>query len=191
MSIEIIIVKLTIFKYAGFLVMMSFENRFLFILDLFKNPNLYVAAVVGSVPGGVTGGGVGALSGAFITPLFGLFTGYKDHQFGIDVNLIVGAAFGFIIGMFLGGALTGTIAIFKIYNNKKEVAVLSKDNIADIFLPALGISIEISIGMAIGAVIGSLQMLGIGTAVGAAIGVALILITTEIIKFSEKRKLKE
>lgn len=170
---------------------MSIENGFLFLLNLLKNPNLYVAAVVGSVPGGITGGAVGALSGAFITPLFGLFTGYKDFQFGIDVNFIVGGAFGFIIGMFLGGALTGSIAIFKIYKNKSEIETLSKDNIADIFLPALGISIELSIGMAVGAVIGSLKLLGIGTAVGAAIGTVLILITTEIIKMNEKRKLRK
>ncbi|KTD09153.1 hypothetical protein Lgra_2388 [Legionella gratiana] len=170
---------------------MNIENRFLFILNLFKNPNLYVAAAVGSIPGGATGGAIGALSGAFITPLFGLFTGYKDLQFGIDINLIVGAAFGFIIGMFLGGALTGSIAIFKIYKNKNEIEVLSKDNISDIFLPALGISVELSIGMAIGAVIGSLKLLGIGTAVGAVIGTALILISTEIIKINEKRKVKK
>lgn len=170
---------------------MSIENRFLFILSLFKNPRLYVAAAVGSVPGGVAGAAIGALSGAFITPLFGLFTGYTDHQFGIDVNLIVGGAFGFIIGMFLGGALTGSIAIFKIYNNKKEIEVLSKDNISEIFLPALGISMELSIGMVIGAVIGSLKLLGIGTAVGAVIGTGLILITTQIIKMTEKKTKKE
>lgn len=177
----------------GFLAIMnmSIKNGFLFLLSLLKNPNLYVAAVVGSVPGGITGGAVGALSGAFITPLFGLFTGYKDLQFGIDVNFIVGGAFGFIIGTFLGGALTGSIAIFKIYKSKSDIETLSKDNITDIFLPALGISIELSIGMAIGAVIGSLKLLGIGTAVGAATGTILILITTEIIKMNEKRKLKK
>ncbi len=176
----------------GFLAIMSMsiENGFLFLLNLLKNPNLYVAAAVGSIPGGITGSAIGALSGAFITPLFGLFTGYKDLHFGIDVNFIVGGAFGFIIGMFLGGALTGSIAIFKIYKNKNDIQSLSKDNIADIFLPALGISIELSIGMAVGAVIGSLKLLGIGTAVGAAIGTVLILITTEIIKMNEKRKLR-
>ncbi|EEZ94084.1 hypothetical protein LLB_2983 [Legionella longbeachae D-4968] len=36
---------------------MSIKNGFLFLLSLLKNPNLYVAAVVGSVPGGITGGG--------------------------------------------------------------------------------------------------------------------------------------
>lgn len=77
-----------------------------------------------------------------LLPSFGLFTGYKDFQFGIDVNFIVGGAFGFIIGMFLGGALTGSIAIFKIYKNKSEIETLSKDNIADIFLPALELALN-------------------------------------------------
>lgn len=42
----------------GFLAIMnmSIKNGFLFLLSLLKNPNLYVAAVVGSVPGGITGG---------------------------------------------------------------------------------------------------------------------------------------
>lgn len=161
---------------------MSIEDNLLFLLKLFKNPNLYVAAAVGSVPGGVTGGAIGALSGAFITPLFHLFNGFKDQHFGINVDFIVGGAFGFLIGMFLGGALTGSIAIFKIYRSKQEIEALTQDNISEIFLPALGISIELSIGMAIGAVIGSLKLLGIGTAVGAGIGALLILITSLIFK---------
>lgn len=151
-------------------------------LNLLKNPNLYIAAVVGTIPGVVAGGVIGALSGSYIAPLFGLFAGYKDHQFGIDVDFLMGGTVGLIIGVLLGGLLTGSMAIFKIYKNKKQIEVLSKDNISDILLPALGVSIELSIGMAIGAVIGSLKLLGIGTAFGAFTGVVLILITTPIVK---------
>lgn len=158
---------------------MSIVSR---LINLLKDPNLYIAATAGTIPGIVTGGIIGILSGCYITPLFGLFSGYKDHLYGLDVDLLIGGAFGLIIGVILGGALTGGISILKIYKNKKQLAVLSKDNISDVLLPVLGISIELSIGMAIGAVIGSLKLLGVGTAVGAAIGVALILITTPIIK---------
>ena len=158
---------------------MSIKNTF---LSLIKNPKLYLAAAVGTIPGAITGGVIGALSGSYIAPLFGFFSGYKDHQFGIDADLFIGGISGLIIGAILGGVLTGSFAIFRINKNKKEIQAVSQENIFEILLPALGIGIELSIGMAIGAVIGSLKLLGIGTAAGALTGTILILIASKIIR---------
>ncbi|BCA96618.1 hypothetical protein TUM19329_29790 [Legionella antarctica] len=152
------------------------------LLNLIKNPKLYLAAAVGTIPGALTGGAIGSLSGCYIAPLFGFFSGYRDHKFGIDADLFVGGICGLIIGAILGGLLTGSIAFFKINKNKKELQAVSQDNIFEVLIPSLGISIELSIGMAIGAVIGSLKLLGIGTVLGAIIGTILILITSQIIK---------
>lgn len=157
------------------------------IRALIKNPNLYIIAAVGTIPGAITGGAIGALSGSYIAPLFGIFTGYRDHKFGIDVDLLVGGIVGLIIGVILGGIITGGLALLKINKNKKQLEVISQENITQILLPAMGISVELSIGMAIGAVIGSLKLLGIGTVLGALTGLILILITTPIVKRSANK----
>lgn len=151
-----------------------------------KNPNLYIAAAAGVIPGAITGGAIGALSGSYIAPLFGIFAGYKDHKFGFDVDFLVGGIVGLIIGVIIGGMVTGGFAIFKINKNKKQLAAISEENITEILLPAMGSSIELSIGMAIGAVIGSLKLLGIGTVLGALTGLILILVTTPMVKKSVK-----
>ncbi len=158
---------------------MSVKSSF---LNLIKNPKLYLAAAVGTIPGAITGGVIGALSGCYIAPLFGFFSGYKDHKFGIDVDFFVGGISGLIIGAILGGVVTGGMAIFKINKNKKQIQAVSQDNIFEVLIPSLGIGIELSIGMAIGAIIGSLKLLGIGTVLGALTGTTLILITSQIIK---------
>lgn len=179
LSMDAIIDRLIIIEIFGLTVIMSIKSS---LLSLIKNPKLYLAAAVGTIPGAITGGVIGALSGSYIAPLFGFFSGYKDHKFGIDVDIFIGGLSGLIIGAILGGVLTGSFALFKINKNKKQIQAVSPENLFEILLPALGISIELSIGMAIGAVIGSLKLLGIGTALGALTGTILILITAQIIK---------
>ncbi|CEG59103.1 Integral membrane protein (fragment) [Legionella fallonii LLAP-10] len=99
LSITTIVAKLASLETNGLVVIcMNIKSG---LLNLLKNPNLYIAAV-GTIPGVVTGGIIGILSGCYIAPLFGLFSGYKDHQFGIDVDLLTGGAFGLIIGVILG-----------------------------------------------------------------------------------------
>lgn len=160
---------------------MQIKNVFLRFLNLLKNPIYYVAAVAGTLPGGIAGAIIGAVSGIYLSPLFGFFTGYKDHQFGLDVDVFVGGAFGVIIGSVLGGGLTGGVTLLKIYKDKKQVEVLSKDNIAEILLPSLSTSIELAVGMLVGAIIGSLKQLGLGTVLGATIAMLIILLSRPII----------
>lgn len=161
---------------------MKIKNSFLRLLVLFRRPTLYVAAIAGVIPGGVAGGIIGAVSGAFIAPLLGYFSGFKDHLWGIDVDHIVGGAFGLIIGAVLGGGLTCLVTLYKIYPIKKHIKVLSKNNINDVLFHSLSISIELAAGMLVGAIIGSLKVLGIGTVMGGTIGMLLILLTRPVIK---------
>ncbi|WP_131782507.1 hypothetical protein [Legionella gresilensis] len=166
---------------------MRIKNGFLNLLNLLKNPIYYVAAIAGTVPGGISGAIVGAVSGAYLSPLFGFFTGYKDHQFGLDVDIFVGGAFGVIIGSVLGGGFTGSATLLKIYKNKKHVNAISKDNIAEILLPSLSASIELAAGMLVGGIIGSLKSLGFGTVLGAIIATLIILLSRPIIKIKNNQ----
>ncbi|AHE66927.1 hypothetical protein Loa_01374 [Legionella oakridgensis ATCC 33761 = DSM 21215] len=93
------------------------------ITNLVKNPNLYVAAVVGTVPGGAVGGVVGAVSGGFIGIRLELCPGWAVPLVGVNFGSVAGALFGLIMGAILGGILTGCFSLYKIH--KKHISCLN------------------------------------------------------------------
>jgi hypothetical protein len=143
-----------------------------------NNPNLYIAAVVGAIIGGVTGGAVGLISGGFIGYSFKICHACVPPLYDINPDITVGGILGLVIGTALGGAITAIVAVYKIHKNTRYLLNMSSEYITQVLLGALGISIEIAIGMGLGAIIGSLKLPGIGSALGAFVGIGLMLFTT-------------
>lgn len=146
----------------------------------------YVAFTIGIMPGVYAGGAIGLFSGIHLGPLLGVCVGAAP-LFGIHLDCIVGALVGLVLGVILGSLLTGGIAVYKVQKKTKPSQQISPDNINEILLSGLGIALETSIGMSIGAIIGSLKSPGIGTLIGAITGTALILITKPIKKIRAEK----
>jgi hypothetical protein len=154
-------------------------NRIIKTLNgLINNPNLYVAAVVGAVVGGLTGGAVGLLSGGFIGYAFKLCNGCMTPIYDINPDIIVGGIVGHVIGTIVGGGITALVSMYKIYKKTQQIPHISSESITPILLRSIFISLEMAIGMGLGAVIGSLKLPGVGSVIGAVIGVGLILFTS-------------
>ncbi|ETO92393.1 hypothetical protein [Legionella oakridgensis] len=147
------------------------------IIGIITNPNVYLAAVAGVIPGALTGGVIGALSSGYISNRFGLCAECTDYLLGFHANLFIASLIGFIIGVILGGAVTAGFTIYKIHKDTiQELKTISHDNITDILFAAFSMSIKISLGMGAGALVGSLLSPGIGTALGATAGTLSLLL---------------
>lgn len=153
-------------------------NKFISIIN---NPCVYVAACIGTLIGALTGGAVGFFSGWFITNSYKMSELILDLQ-NINPAMGVGALIGLLVGGFLGGVFTGLVTIYKIHKRTSPMKILSHENIAGVVLSSLYISIEVAIGMGIGAVIGSLRLPGLGSIMGALVGIMLMFFTASLEK---------
>ncbi|CEG56354.1 hypothetical protein [Legionella fallonii] len=158
------------------------KSFFTKILSIINNPNIYVAAIIGSLIGILTGGVVGVFSGGFIGYAYKVCSGCMTPLFDVNPDITVGVLIGGVIGAALGGVITGLITVYKIHKRTLQLLNLSPENISAVMLNAFWISIELSIGMGLGAIIGSLKLPGIGSAVGALMGMALMLFTSTLEK---------
>ena len=152
------------------------------IEKIVKNPSTYVAAVIGALIGCGIGGVIGAIAGGFIGYDYNLLNGCSVTWAGREPSIAMGSIIGLIAGILIGGGLTVLITIYKIYKKNKSLTILSSDNISETILGSLGVSIEIAIGMGLGAIIGSLKLPGIGSALGAIVGLLLMLFTGTLAK---------
>ena len=148
--------------------------------QIINNPNLYVAAVVGALIGGVSGGLVGLISGGFIGYSVKICNGCMAPLYDINPDIIVGGIMGIVIGAALGGVITASIAMYKTHKKTRHLSSLTLDNRTLVLLGAFWISIEVAIGMVLGAIIGSLKLPGIGSVLGAFLGIGLMLFTTTL-----------
>ncbi|HAT1772320.1 TPA: hypothetical protein RG395_002261 [Legionella pneumophila] len=153
------------------------------IKNIIYNPNVYIAVVVGALLGGVSGGASGLFSGGFMGRAFQICMECPNQLLGFnigifDLNMVAGAIIGVVIGAALGGAITGLVTTFHVYRKPNLPKTVSRDNIHEVLISSLWISIEISIGMILGSAIGSLKEPGIGSAIGALIGIILMLLAT-------------
>ncbi|MGL5743298.1 MAG: hypothetical protein ACRCXC_12600 [Legionella sp.] len=128
-------------------------------------PSTYVAAVIVTVLGCGVGGVIGAIAGGFIGHDYKLVTGCTLLWPGLEPSIVFWSMMGLIIGTARGGAIAGLITIYKIYNRNKRLKSLSADTISEIILSSLGVGIEVSVGMGLGAVIGSLKLPGVGSVI--------------------------
>lgn len=175
---------------------MSFRSRIIRIAQkiesIIRNPTIYVGAVVGVIVGGGAGVVIGLIAGGFIGYDFKICsacTTYLTEQLQIDPSIALGSSIGAVMGAALGGIIIAAITVFKVYKKNSKSPLLSHDNINETLLDAFWISIEVAIGMSIGAVIGSLKHPGIGSILGAMGGIILMLFTATLEK-KPKRTLK-
>ena len=145
-----------------------------------NNPNIYVAAIVGALVGLLTGGAVGLFSGGFIGYAFKICNGCTAPLFEINPDITVGGIIGVVLGAAVGGVITGLITVYKVHKKTRQAPSLSAENIPEILFGAFWISVEISIGMGLGAIIGSLKLPGIGSVLGALMGTGLMLFTSTL-----------
>ncbi len=155
------------------------------ILGIINNPNIYVAAIVGTLTGILIGGAVGVFSGGFIGYAYKICSGCMAPLFNVNPDITIGGAIGGVVGAALGGVITGLITIYKIHKKTLQLPNLSPENISGVILNAFWISIELAIGIGLGAIIGSLKLPGVGSAVGALMGLALMLFTSTLEKKEE------
>ncbi len=155
------------------------------LLGIINNPNIYVAALVGSLIGILIGGAVGVFSGGFIGYAYKICSGCIAPVFDVNPDITVGGAIGGVVGAVLGGVITGLITTYKIHKKTQQLLNLSPENISGVILNAFWISIELAIGIGLGAIIGSLKLPGVGSAVGAFMGLVLMLFTSTLEKREE------
>ncbi|MCL9683452.1 hypothetical protein [Legionella maioricensis] len=156
------------------------------LLNFINNPNIYVAAIVGALVGLLTGGAVGLFSGGFIGYAFKICNGCAAPLFDINPDITVGGIIGGVLGAAIGGVITGGVTVYKVHKKTRQLSSLSSENIPEVLFGAFWISIEISIGMGLGAIIGSLKLPGIGSALGALMGTSLILFTSTLENKNER-----
>ncbi|STX52600.1 Uncharacterised protein [Legionella busanensis] len=168
---------------------MNFAKKILtikkWIYQFILNPNLYIAAVFSIFIGGTSGAIIGFISGGFIGYSFQLCGASTGFLFAFDTSIILGSLIGSIIGALCSGVVITSVVLFKIHKKTKNNCNASPENIIQILSLACWMSIEIVIGMNLGATIGSLKSLGIGTGCGAVIGLIMILL---IITFKSSPK---
>ncbi len=158
---------------------MSFKK---YIQTLITNPNIYIAAIIGTFVGMVAGGAVGLFSGGFISYTYDLCPGCVAPFDYVNPDVFAGGIMGLFIGSYIGGIGIGTLTIFKIHHKTIASQIITPDNLPNVLLSAFRMSMELSIGMAIGAVIGSLRLPGLGSVLGAVMGTMLILYTSTVRK---------
>ncbi len=156
------------------------------IQKFITNPTIYVAAVIGTLAGVISGGTIGLVSGGFIGYQFKISNGCGMYLLKMNADITLGCFIGLMLGGFMGGIFTGGSTIYKMYNKTYKVRRLSYKNITRVLLDSLSISIEISIGMYLGAVIGGMKSPGIGSLGGAFLGALLMLFTTSLEKKQKK-----
>ncbi len=162
---------------------MSFLQRLLSgFLGIINNPCVYVAACIGTLVGALSGGAVGFFAGGFIANAYKMSEELILDWHSLNSPMAFGALIGLLIGGFIGGVFTGSVTIYKIHKRTYQLKMLSHENIAGVILSALYISIEVAIGMGIGAVIGSLKLPGIGSIMGAFVGILLMFFTASLEK---------
>ena len=158
------------------------------------SPVTYLALVVGAIVGGVLGGIAGVLSGALYghatidcTECLPHLLGFKI--FFIEQNMTGGTLLGVIIGALLGGLVISLLTLFLCLKKHTLPATLGADNIRDVIVIVLWTALELSIGIVLGAVIGSLQLPGLGSLVGALLGLILIGLSKffDQVELSEKK----
>lgn len=166
------------------------------IEDIISTPNIYVSLVVSTLIGGAFGVLAGMVSGGFIG--YGLHIDYEypTMLFGYDIHLInfnalIGAGVGAVAGAIAGGGGVGFLTTLHIYRNASLPQTLTNETIQIVLKKAAWISFELSIGILVGGVIGSLKMPGVGTAVGAIIGALLMLVATFLESSYQKSREKQ
>lgn len=152
-------------------------NKLQYVIN---NPSIYVAALVGAVVGILTGGVVGLFSGGFIGYAFKICNGCAAPLFDINPDITVGAIIGVVLGAAIGGIITGGVTVYKVHKKTHQLPSLSSENIPEVLFGSFWVSIEMSIGMGLGAIIGSLKLPGIGSALGALMGTGLMLFTSTL-----------
>lgn len=145
------------------------------IQKIITNPNIYIAAFISILIGLGAGGTIGMFAGGFIA-----YTGTPCTAclpYSLDINLLIPLSMvsGLVLGALAGAAIIGSITVYQIHNTC-DVPVLSATNIDTVLKEALAVSIELAIGMLLGAIIGSLKQPGYGSLMGALFGMGLILI---------------
>lgn len=161
------------------------KSFFITIKNIINNPNTYVAASVGTLVGLFTGGAVGLFSGGFLGYQSKICNDCIPSVFSITPDIIIGGIIGIVLGGLIGGVISGIITIYKMHNKTLQLPILSPENIRSILFNAFWISAEVSIGMGLGAIIGSLKAPGIGSILGAFMGIMLMLFTSTIEKKPE------
>lgn len=152
------------------------------VLNFLNNPSIYVAAVIGTLIGVLVGAAVGLVSGGFIGYSYKICAECVSGLALIDPSISLGAFIGLFAGGVLGGIFSGAVTMIKIHRKTNHLQILSNENITGVLLTAFYISIEIAIGMGLGAIIGSLKLPGIGSVLGAMIGITLMLFTSTLEK---------
>jgi hypothetical protein len=164
------------------------------LINIVYSPNIYVALVIGALVGGFFGSMIGMFSGAYIGSEYNVcadcpsvFLGRSLE--GVDLNKLFGAVSGSMMGTFSLGNATCLATIFHTYNNRKLSKTLSHDNIHLLFKFCFLISLELSAGALIGAIILNLFFPGIGAMLGATIGfVIMFILTTFQVKYPLQTK---
>lgn len=152
------------------------------ILVFVRNPSIYVAAVIGTLIGVLIGSAVGLASGGFIGYAYNIGAECTSPPQFIDPSIGLGAFIGLFIGGLFGGIFSGAVTMFRIHKKTHHLQILSNENITGVLLTAFYLSIEIAIGMGLGAIIGSLKLPGIGSILGALAGIVLMLFTSTLEK---------
>lgn len=150
------------------------------LLAIVKNPNSYIAAVISSVIGGAIGGIVGAFSAGCIRNSYVDYSKSVEQLFGFDITVFYYGFVGLVIGTIVSGAIIGAITIYKIHHKQFLPQELTDKNILTVLYYSFGISAQLTIGLTLGAMIGTLKLPGIGTAIGAGVGALILLIGVTI-----------
>lgn len=148
------------------------------------NPNIYVALVTGAVIGGITGGLVGLLSGGYLGYHYNFCEQCSFYFPQLNPSITSGAVIGAVVGAAFGGAVTAAVTLLRVHIRTRNKPELSKANIGAILTSSIWMGVEVAIGMALGAIIGSLKEPGLGSALGALIGTLLMIFTITL----EKKK---
>jgi len=141
---------------------------------LFKNPQLFVALVVGTPPGMLAGGIFGGFCGIYMTETWNLtIDAHMQLLVGVPLELVLFAFFGVCTGAIIGGIISGGITGMKAFFKGDPSLAITRENIWQVVLVYLSFSIKISLVLGVGATLGSLRAPGVGTVIGGFVSAVL------------------
>lgn len=150
--------------------------------NIFNNPSMYLAAIIGELAGMIVGSVVGAFIGGVIAYQLNLCSTCSSYALGINPGIIFGISMGFFLGATLFGCTIGLISTLKMLKKSDKFADVSQENIMQLLLMVIKQNFELVSGMGVGAIVGSLKTPGVHSIMGAFIGLALMLFTSSLEK---------
>lgn len=157
------------------------------INKIIDNPITYLALVIGALTGGVHGAGVGVVAGGLYGHAYLDCTQCFPHMLGLNIffieqNIVGGVFSGLLIGALLGGLVISLLTTALVLKQTHLPSVIGNHNIREVIIIILWIALELSIGIVLGGIVGSLQSPGVGAVLGALFGLMLIGLTRVIEK---------